>query len=57
MCEKNNLFGNKNDILDNRTKHFIEKSINKHKNLYDYTNVEYINAKTKIKIAWLDPQV
>jgi hypothetical protein len=51
MCEKNNLFGNKNDILDNRTKHFIEKSINKHKNLYDYTNVEYINAKTKIKIG------
>ena len=50
MCKKNNLFGNKNDILDNRTKRFIEKSINKHKEMYDYTDVHYVNAKTKVKI-------
>jgi very-short-patch-repair endonuclease len=32
------------------TEQFIEKSKNIHNNLYDYTNVEYINSKTPVKL-------
>ncbi len=32
------------------TNSFIEKAINKHEGKYDYSLVEYINSKTKIKI-------
>ena len=32
------------------TKEFIEKAIEKHGDKYDYSNVDYINAKTKVEI-------
>jgi len=32
------------------TQQFIDKSIKKHKNMYDYSKVEYINTKIKIEI-------
>jgi hypothetical protein len=38
------------DIVESKSKTFIEKSVKLHGNKYDYTNVNYINAKTKVKI-------
>jgi very-short-patch-repair endonuclease len=37
-------------ILDNKTELFISKAINIHKDKYDYSKVNYINAKTKVTI-------
>ena len=34
----------------NKEKTFIEKCNNIHNSIYDYSLVEYINAKTKVKI-------
>lgn len=40
-----------NCAIDNlKNKDFIQKSINKHGNIYDYSLVNYINHKTKVKI-------
>lgn len=36
--------------MTTKTEKFIYKSKLKHKNRYDYTKVEYINSKTKVKI-------
>jgi Zn finger protein HypA/HybF involved in hydrogenase expression len=36
--------------MKHTTKDFIEKSINKHGNEYDYSLVEYVNIKQKVKI-------
>lgn len=35
------------------TKEFIERAINIHANGYDYSLVDYINTKTKVKIICL----
>lgn len=37
-------------IIENKTKNFIEKAILKHGDNFDYSLVEYINAKTKVTI-------
>lgn len=37
--------------LQNSISEFIEKSIKKHKNKYDYSKVEYVNSKTKVCIV------
>lgn len=39
--------------MNNKTKDFITKSKNVHKNKYDYLDTFYINAKTKVKIKCL----
>lgn len=38
------------DIVESKSKTFIEKSVKLHGNKYNYINVNYINAKTKVKI-------
>ena len=37
-------------MTDNKTNKFIEKAINIHGNLYDYSKVKYVDKKTKITI-------
>ena len=39
---------------NNKTNIFISKAIKIHGNKYDYSNVNYINAKTKINIMLVD---
>jgi Zn finger protein HypA/HybF involved in hydrogenase expression len=41
-CTNNNIKSNKNE--------FIKKSLNKFGNIYDYSLVDYVNNKTKVKI-------
>jgi hypothetical protein len=36
--------------MENKTKNFIKESILKHNNKYDYSKVEYVNARTKVTI-------
>jgi len=36
--------------IQNKTSEFIEKAIKKHGDKYDYSKVEYVNAKTKVSI-------
>lgn len=38
------------DIVESKSKTFIEKSVKLHGDKYNYSNVNYINAKTKVKI-------
>ena len=41
---------NKNKVLNKKTKNFIEKAINVHKNAFNYSKINYINRSTEIEI-------
>jgi hypothetical protein len=40
-----------------QVKLFLEKSSKAHSNKYDYGLVEYVNARTKVKIIYTKPEL